>query len=86
MMQQMLQEDKDDLVRETVVRNLALLLLYVDDVDKFSKVWLYFIIYFVILIVLKFLLMYLLIFIQYIYIVFPNIVERLRYEAEKFEL
>lgn len=34
----MLQEDKDDAVRETVVRNLALLLLYVDDADKFNKV------------------------------------------------
>lgn len=40
MLQQMLHEDKDDLVRETVVKNLALLLLYVDDVDKFSKVML----------------------------------------------
>ncbi|KAG8189556.1 hypothetical protein JTE90_026600 [Oedothorax gibbosus] len=37
MLQQMLHEDKDDLVRETVVKNLALLLLYVDDVDKFTK-------------------------------------------------
>ncbi|GIY63229.1 RAB11-binding protein RELCH homolog [Caerostris darwini] len=37
MLHQMLQEDKDDLVRETVVRNLALLLLYVDDSDKFTK-------------------------------------------------
>ncbi|CAL1295701.1 unnamed protein product [Larinioides sclopetarius] len=37
MLHQMLQEDKDDSVRETVVRNLALLLLYVDDADKFTK-------------------------------------------------
>ncbi|XP_035218568.1 RAB11-binding protein RELCH homolog isoform X2 [Stegodyphus dumicola] len=37
MLQQMLQEDKDDLVRETVVKNLALLLLYVYDMDKFPK-------------------------------------------------
>ncbi|GFV50542.1 RAB11-binding protein RELCH homolog [Trichonephila clavipes] len=37
MLHQMLQEDKDELVRETVTRNLALLLLYVDDADKFTK-------------------------------------------------
>ncbi|XP_054716426.1 RAB11-binding protein RELCH homolog [Uloborus diversus] len=37
MLQQMLHEDKDELVRETVVKNLALLLLYVEDCDKFCK-------------------------------------------------
>ncbi|XP_042901909.1 RAB11-binding protein RELCH homolog [Parasteatoda tepidariorum] len=37
MLKQMLQEDKDDAVRETVIRNLSLLLLYVEDIDKFSK-------------------------------------------------
>ncbi|XP_067136954.1 RAB11-binding protein RELCH homolog [Centruroides vittatus] len=37
MLQQMLREDKEEIVRETATRNLSLLLAYVDDPDKFSQ-------------------------------------------------
>lgn len=38
MLQQMLREEKEDAVRESAARSLAVLLAYVDDEDKFSQV------------------------------------------------
>lgn len=38
MLQQMLLEDKDELVRERVVRSLALIIMYMDDKDKYFQV------------------------------------------------
>lgn len=37
MLQQMLREEKEDVVRESAARSLAVLLAYVDDQDKFSQ-------------------------------------------------
>ncbi|XP_077503426.1 RAB11-binding protein RELCH homolog isoform X2 [Amblyomma americanum] len=37
MLQQMLKEEKEDMVRECAARSLAVLLVYVDDQDKFSQ-------------------------------------------------
>jgi hypothetical protein len=38
MLQQMLLEDKDDTVKETVVRSLALIVAFMDDKDKYFQV------------------------------------------------
>ena len=38
MLQQMLMDDKDDSVREAVVRSLGLLTAYIADPDKYSQV------------------------------------------------
>jgi hypothetical protein len=38
MLQQMLLEDKDNTVKESVVRSLALIVTFMDDKDKYSQV------------------------------------------------
>jgi hypothetical protein len=38
MLQQMLLEDKDDTVKETAVRSLALIVAFMDDKDKYFQV------------------------------------------------
>lgn len=38
MLQQMLLEDKDDTVRGTVIRSLALIVTFMDDNDKYFQV------------------------------------------------
>jgi hypothetical protein len=38
MLQQMLLEDKDDTVKETAVRSLALIVAFLDDSDKYCQV------------------------------------------------
>jgi hypothetical protein len=38
MLQQMLMDDKDDSVREAVVRSLGLLVAFITDADKYSQV------------------------------------------------
>lgn len=38
MLQQMLLEDKDDTVKETAVRSLALIVAFMDDRDKYFQV------------------------------------------------
>jgi len=38
MLQQMLAEDKADMVREAVVKSLAIIMAYIDDPDKYSQV------------------------------------------------
>ena len=38
MLQQMLLEDKDDSVKEAVVRSLALIVTFMDDKDKYMQV------------------------------------------------
>ena len=39
MLQQMLLDDKDDDVREAVVRSLGLLVAFITDPDKYSQVY-----------------------------------------------
>lgn len=39
MLQQMLAEDKADMVREAVVKSLGVIMGYIDDPDKYSQVW-----------------------------------------------
>jgi hypothetical protein len=41
MLQQMLLEDKDDTVKETVIRSLALIVTFMDDKDKYFQVSLF---------------------------------------------
>lgn len=38
MLQQMLAEDKADMVREAVVKSLGIIMGYIDDPDKYSQV------------------------------------------------
>ena len=38
MLQQMLQDDREEEVRESVVRSLAVLFGYMDDADRYNKV------------------------------------------------
>jgi hypothetical protein len=38
MLQQMLLEDRDDTVREAVIRSLALIVTFMDDKDKYFQV------------------------------------------------
>lgn len=38
MLQQMLAEDKADMVREAVVKSLGVIMGYIDDPDKYSQV------------------------------------------------
>ncbi len=38
MLQQMLTEDKADMVREAVVKSLGIIMAYIDDPDKYSQV------------------------------------------------
>lgn len=38
MLQQMLAEDKADMVREAVVKSLGIIMGYIDDADKYSQV------------------------------------------------
>jgi len=38
MLQQMLAEDKADMVREAVVKSLGIIMGYIDDSDKYSQV------------------------------------------------
>jgi hypothetical protein len=38
MLQQMLLEDRDDAVKETVIRSLALIVTFMDDKDKYFQV------------------------------------------------
>lgn len=38
MLQQMLTEDKADMVREAVVKSLGIIMGYIDDPDKYSQV------------------------------------------------
>lgn len=38
MLQQMLAEDKADMVREAVVKSLGIIMAYIDDPDKYSQV------------------------------------------------
>lgn len=39
MLQQMLAEDKADMVREAVVKSLGIIMGYIDDPDKYSQVF-----------------------------------------------
>lgn len=39
MLQQMLAEDKADMVREAVVKSLGIIMGYIDDADKYSQVF-----------------------------------------------
>lgn len=41
MLQQMLTEDKADMVREAVVKSLGIIMGYIDDPDKYSQVCVY---------------------------------------------
>lgn len=41
MLQQMLAEDKADMVREAVVKSLGIIMGYIDDSDKYSQVKLF---------------------------------------------
>lgn len=41
MLQQMLAEDKADMVREAVVKSLGIIMGYIDDTDKYSQVCLF---------------------------------------------
>lgn len=38
MLQQMLMEDKADLVREAVIKSLGIIMGYIDDPDKYQQV------------------------------------------------
>lgn len=38
MLQQMLAEDKADMVREAVIKSLGIIMGYIDDPDKYSQV------------------------------------------------
>lgn len=38
MLQQMLAEDKADMVREAVIKSLGIIMGYIDDADKYSQV------------------------------------------------
>lgn len=38
MLQQMLTEDKADMVREAVIKSLGIIMGYIDDPDKYSQV------------------------------------------------
>ena len=39
MLQQMLMEDKADLVREAVIKSLRIIMGYTDDPDNYQQVW-----------------------------------------------
>lgn len=41
MLQQMLAEDKADMVREAVVKSLGIIMGYIDDADKYPQVCLF---------------------------------------------
>lgn len=44
MLQQMLAEDKADMVREAVIKSLGIIMGYIDDPDKYSQVCLLFLV------------------------------------------